>query len=845
VELRAGTGDEAAYRLVHDTLAPLVRDRFQGSLGIGPRARRILEKRSLEWANGLEGAPLDRHDLEIVEKASAVLPAWSEDDDRLIRVSREVNRRRLRLLRTWQGVGSAAVLTLLTVTIWIQFASSQHKAKTRSEGLQSVFKATQAFAKGNLPEARVQLTTVLTAIRDEPALEGEFAEAKRLLSTVDLKLENRARLNLFDRWRDEVLFLATESLHADTGPLVMESVPARKLLPAPQILQDDSGATQKRAVEAAREAFASVGLSLQGDGRLNIDPSFAPAEREAIESGGYELLLVLSDALLSMPASGLPPEHHRLHASEARRILDRAVALRPPTRAYYRRKARCLDSLGDKRAADAQRALADARPTIDALDDFLAGVDLFLFGQGKGGRRDLRDAIRDLEKATRDFEQAIQARPDHFWARFYLAICSLYTHRPAMAISQLTACLDQKPNYIWTLLLRGVAWGQLHDFDAAQADFAQITERGLDEDQLYALLVNRAAVRVGPIKRKDALADLERAIALRPDRYRAYVNRALLLKQEESDESYKEANRLLEKAISLAPPDLVLTTLRTERAALLWRMGQAEDALHACDDLLDARPNTTEALGVRAAALLKLERYQASACEFTNYLKRGGEPTADIFSGRGQARMKLEDYTGAVDDYTLALLLQAGDNDTRTRELQPDWAIRNHRGWAYFFAGAHKLALNDFETALQRKPPSVDPVIGRGLARVELGQVSEAVEDARAALKGPCDDPTMLFNIACIFGRAASRDDPASQYPRQSVAVLRQALSLLPAAERLKFWEQVLKDDFLRAVRGRPEFKELEMQLERDFPGAIHEPTGAPSALEQGRSCCRHLLQES
>ncbi|HEX8201931.1 MAG TPA: CHAT domain-containing protein, partial [Isosphaeraceae bacterium] len=95
VETGVGTDSAATYRLVHDTLAPLVRDRFQRSLALVPRARRILEKRALEWSDGCEGPPLDAHDLSIVESAAAVLPAWTKDEERLLESSREAERRRL------------------------------------------------------------------------------------------------------------------------------------------------------------------------------------------------------------------------------------------------------------------------------------------------------------------------------------------------------------------------------------------------------------------------------------------------------------------------------------------------------------------------------------------------------------------------------------------------------------------------------------------------------------------------------------------------------------------------------------------------------------------------------
>jgi len=220
---------------------------------------------------------------------------------------------------------------------------------------------------------------------------------------------------------------------------------------------------------------------------------------------------------------------------------------------------------------------------------------------------------------------------------------------------------------------------------------------------------------------------------------------------------------------------------------------------------------------------LSLERYEDSAHEFTTFLKRGGAPNADIFRGRGKARMELGDYSGAVDDYTTALWLQTVDDGTGPSVIRRDdeWEIWNHRGWAYFFAGAHRLALKDFETSIGLNAPRVDPLVGRGLARVELGQVLEAVEDANAALKQFCDDPAMLLNIACILGRAASRNDTNPQHTHLAVATLRQALGLLPAPMRMEFWGKVLKDDCLRVIRVSAEFQELEKLLERDFPGTV------------------------
>src|SRR5262249_37947205 len=98
-----------------------------------------------------------------------------------------------------------------------------------------------------------------------------------------------------------------------------------------------------------------------------------------------------------------------------------------------------------------------------------------------------------------------------------------------------------------------------------------------------------------------------------------------------------------------------------------------------------------------------LGRYDQAARSFDEYLGKGGTPSTDFFRGRGLARMKLGRYPEAVDDYT------------RVLEREPDAEIHEHRGWAHFFSEAWKLALRDFERALELDASNGDALIGRGL----------------------------------------------------------------------------------------------------------------------------------
>ncbi|TWT55540.1 nSTAND1 domain-containing NTPase [Allorhodopirellula solitaria] len=83
------TSTSDTTRLAHDTLAPLVRAEFDKSDKPGQRARRILDNRTVDWADGKTGTPLGDADLKIVEEGRTGTRDWKPDVERLIRASRQ------------------------------------------------------------------------------------------------------------------------------------------------------------------------------------------------------------------------------------------------------------------------------------------------------------------------------------------------------------------------------------------------------------------------------------------------------------------------------------------------------------------------------------------------------------------------------------------------------------------------------------------------------------------------------------------------------------------------------------------------------------------------------------
>ena len=92
-----GVGEDGteAYRLTHDTLAPLLRERFRVSPDLAQRARHVLEGRAATWKGQPTDPVLDRVDLASVEEGLPWMRALEKDEPALLAASRRAEERRV------------------------------------------------------------------------------------------------------------------------------------------------------------------------------------------------------------------------------------------------------------------------------------------------------------------------------------------------------------------------------------------------------------------------------------------------------------------------------------------------------------------------------------------------------------------------------------------------------------------------------------------------------------------------------------------------------------------------------------------------------------------------------
>jgi tetratricopeptide (TPR) repeat protein len=196
---------------------------------------------------------------------------------------------------------------------------------------------------------------------------------------------------------------------------------------------------------------------------------------------------------------------------------------------------------------------------------------------------------------------------------------------------------------------------------------------------------------------------------------------------------------------------------RVQRASAYEELGEYEDAIADCDEVLQRQPHHHGALLRRASLMMKMEEFAKAKIDL-DALIEGYNADAAIFDMRGDVRAQLRDYEGAVSDYTQSLdrqpanprgLMKRGSANARAGRFESavaDYdrvvATYSSYGPAYRTRGMYKLQAYDVQGALDDLQEAVrlDPTRGEAhadLARVKLtmGNLDDALADANTAIQ--------------------------------------------------------------------------------------------------------------
>ena len=345
-----------------------------------------------------------------------------------------------------------------------------------------------------------------------------------------------------------------------------------------------------------------------------------------------------------------------------------------------------------------------------------------------------KKVLSDAELAAMDAADLYAAASDLF---------SAGEHR--QSLRHLDALTGRDPSHFMAWHLKGLSQEALGDTAAAAASFTVCIALNKEFPWPYA---SRASMNLRLKKSKEALADLDRAVALEPKNALTLVNRAWA--------------KLTVKDYAGADQDLtaVLTDDPSEVRALLLR----HDARKRAGRLDEANADL-------ANALKAVPRTDAAWC------------------ARGYYQME-HDPKKAILDYEEAL------------KLNPRCQMALHNK-AYVLSEKvrdNNAALQTLEQMMAFYPDSVNARACRAVILARKGQLEEALKDVDYCLV--CDPSACgHYRMACLFA-VATKFDP--KYKERALSLLADALRL--GYERLGLFAT---DPDLDPLRKDPEFERL------------------------------------
>ena len=497
-------------------------------------------------------------------------------------------------------------------------------------------------------------------------------------------------------------------------------------------------------------------------------------------AGGLALVLILGLLVTGLQAARRSARLAESEAATAKLQQQQAEAAESRTRAEakrFNRTSRLLSEL--TRLAARRGGRAELDPVVESLLEVNQASPEFLLTLASILRigRATESADRLLARAARDFPEA-EILPDILFERVLIAFDD---EREVAGRLEEFARLAKQRGLKSALALfvegtvlrrRGLTARALQSYDEAER------RGGRNHPWLYT---NRGLLHLSEGRMTQARRDLERAVELKPDSGRAWVNMGLYqLHARDAEAAYLA----FERAIHLQPGR---ADYYARRARALRQLGRLKEALAATGEALRLDPGCVEGLNERARILGSLQRLPDALALIDGAMER--EPLRDnlvllrcratllnrlgrheeavtvarAVAGRGErsiadrrllglmlvdagrvpeavklARETAAQHPGDVEALSLLaeVLVASRDGPAAARvfdqifKIDPDNVVAR-LGFADLLSSSRQYdrAVREFSAVLTVRPRQLDALAGRAHARRRLGDLAGAMAD--------------------------------------------------------------------------------------------------------------------
>jgi serine/threonine protein kinase/tetratricopeptide (TPR) repeat protein len=500
--------------------------------------------------------------------------------------------------------------------------------------------------------------------------------------------------------------------------------------------------------------------------------------------------LVIEEKLVRESPTDPQYQFNLAHAYNNLAIVLKDRGRQPEAEVAYRQALTILEKLATGFPADREYREAEAL----ALSNL--GYLLSVLGKGPQAEAAYRQALAIQGKLAEDF-------PDE---PAYCQALSIAHNNLAYLLYNLRRPAEAEAAYRQALTIQ----------KKLVEDFHAVTEYrhmyGCTNNNLGLLLAAQGKPVEAESAYRQALAIQERLPATALHRHAlavTYMNLANLLARSpnrpEAAATYRQALAIEEKLALESPTVLeyrsTIGNLHNNLGTLHKEMGNFPEAEAEYRQALDIREKLAAEFPLVPEYLISVGGSQQN---YGTFLRTKGQP-----------KESLTWFAKSIETIESALRQVKVDTTALYNLRNAHWG----RARALDLLGRFAEAAPDWDKAVELSLEHERPPIrmGRAASRVRAGKVDAALQEAEALAKVP--QPGILYDAACVFALAAGRQEESGGAlskegcAKRAVELLHQAV-----ARGWKDAEHMKKDDDLKALRPRVDFKQLLTGLEKKFP---------------------------
>ncbi|NEQ39274.1 MAG: tetratricopeptide repeat protein [Okeania sp. SIO3I5] len=388
---------------------------------------------------------------------------------------------------------------------------------------------------------------------------------------------------------------------------------------------------------------------------------------------------------------------------------NKAIELKPDRALYYENRGDAYFKIGEK-----QKGIKDYDKAISLDPD---SADKYYNSRGK----QLYD-LGDYEAALADINKVIESKPDH--ALFYENRGSAYFQigEKQKGIKDYEKAISLDPesaDYYYNS--RGEWLYRLEDSEAAIADYNKAIELKPDRALYYS---NRGDAYFQIGEKQKGIKDYDKAISLDPESAHKYYNwRGWWLHiLEDSEAALADIN----KAIELKPDRAFYYK---NRGNAYFQIGEKQKGIKDYDKAISLDPESADYYNWRGVKLYRLEDYEAAIADYNKAIELKPD-RAFYYKNRGNAYFQIGEKQKGIKDYDKAISL-----DPESADYYYNW-----RGVKLYGLEDYEAAIADYNKAIELKPDDASYYQNRGNAYFEIGAKQKGTEneglgDYEAAIK--------------------------------------------------------------------------------------------------------------